>query len=181
MAKTNVAEKVTEKKVAQKIDYKALAESIENAFKSDKTVDVVADTKKDYPKSMTENDYRYIHFYNPGTEKNMFGLYIKSNAAKFAVANNVGEYLDKGLTVSPVEKKIKGEKKIAYLVVSCPHTDIVDTAKKIITAYAQKPAKAEKPAKQEKAVEKKSTAPAKKSPAKNATAKKTTTKKVVNK
>lgn len=178
MAKTNVAEKVTEKKVAQKIDYKALAESIENAFKSDKTVDVVADTKKDYPKSMTENDYRYIHFYNPGTEKNMFGLYIKSNAAKFAVANNVGEYLDKGLTVSPVEKKIKGEKKIAYLVVSCPHTDIVDTAKKIISAYQSKPAKAEKTkaekpekkAEPKKVVEKKPTTTVKK-----------TTKKVANK
>ena len=150
-----------------KTDYKALAESIENAFKSDKTVDVVADTKKEYPKSMTENDYRYIHFYNPGTEKNMFGLYIKSNAAKFAVATNVSQYLDKGLSISPVEKKIKGEKKVAYVVVSCPHTDIVDTAKKIISAYQSKPEKKSE-SKAEKRVEK-------------STAKKTTAKKVANK
>ena len=157
MAKTDV--KVAEKKVAvaPKIDYKALAENIESAFKSDKTVDVVADTKRDYPKSMTENDYRYIHFYNPGTEKNMFGLYIKSNAAKFAVATNVSQYLDKGLSISPVEKKIKGEKKTVYVVVSCPHTEIVDTAKKIIAAYQSKPEKKLEP-KAEKKVEKSTTA-----------------------
>ena len=160
--------KVAEKKVVEKFDYKALAEKIEADFKTDKTVDVVADTNRDYPRSMTENDYRYIHFYNPGTEKNMFGLYIKKDKALFAVSTKVGAYLDKSLTVTPNVKKIKGEEKTTFLIVSCDYAGITDTAKKIIAAYAQKPAKAEK-----KVVDKK----VEKKPAE----KKTTTKKVANK
>lgn len=176
MAKTDV--KVAEKKVA--VDYKALAESVEKAFKADKTVDVIADSNLEYPKSMTEPEYRYIHFYIPGTEKNMFGLYIKHDRALFAVSSSVE--LDKSLNAQPVIKNVTnketGEKssKTAYILVTCKFDEIADTAKKIIAAYQAKPAKkaAEKKVGPKKAAEKK---PAK---ATTATPKKST-KKVDNK
>lgn len=153
MEKKNV--KVAENKVAEKkvaFDYKALAESIEKAFKTDKTVDVIADTNLEKgPQNTTEPEYRYIHFYRPGTQKNMFGLYIKpKNEARFAVANKLAAYLDKSLNVVPFVKKIAGEEKTAYLIVTCEYDQIADTAKKIVAAYQSIPAKAEKPKKAEK-------------------------------
>ena len=153
---------VTKKEAKVAFDYKALAESIEKAFKSNKSVDVVVDTKLEKgPQNTCEADYRYIHFYNPGTTKNMFGLYIKKNVAKFAVASYLAGVLDKSLTVTPVVKKNKsGEARTAYLVVSCAYADIQTTAEKIISAYQSNPkVKTEKKAKAEKpAAEKKSTA-----------------------
>ena len=160
MEKTVKTQKVTEKKVAQKnvapktetkavkkpaekvekpkVDYKAIAENVEKAFKSDKTVDVIADSNMEYPRSTTEGDYKYIHFFNPGTEKNMFGCYIQTaTTTKFAISNKVVEYLDKSVKAVPVVKKIKDVEKIAYYVVECKNEEIVDIAKKIIPAYQQ--------------------------------------------
>lgn len=180
MAKTNVATKTTvakkvapktvapktEKKVAEKkadpkpkTDYKAVAESLEAAFKSDKTVDVIADSKLENPKSVTYTDFTYIHFYKKGTEKDLFGCYlIGKNRTRFALNLAVENQLE-GLDVTPVEKKIKGEKKKVAVDVICKNEDAVVVAKKIISAYQNIPAK-EKPAKAEKptkATEKKST------------------------
>ena len=178
MKKTNVttqevATKATEKAVktaTPKTDYKAVAEKIEKAFKDIKSVDVIADTNLDEPKSFAQKEYRYIHFFNPGTKKDMFGCYqIGKNRIRFALSLSVENQLD-GLDVQPVEKKIKGEKKKVAVDVICNSEDAVVVAKKIISAYQSKPA-AEK-----KVVEKK---PAEKKPAAKAT--KTTTKKVVNK
>ena len=167
MAKTVEAKKVTEKKVAvapktetkavkkpavnksvekkaepktekPKADYKAIAENVEKAFKSDKTVDVIADSNMEYPRSTTEGDYKYIHFFNPGTEKNMFGCYIQTaTTTKFAISNKVVEYLDKLVKAVPVVKKIKDVEKTTYYVVECKNEEIVDIAKKIIPAYQQ--------------------------------------------
>lgn len=162
MAKTVETKKVTEKKVAvapktetkavnksvekkaepktekPKADYKAIAENVEKVFKSDKTVDVIADSNMEYPRSTTEGDYKYIHFFNPGTEKNMFGCYIQTaTTTKFAISNKVVEYLDKSVKAVPVVKKIKDVEKTAYYVVECKNEEIVDIAKKIIPAYQQ--------------------------------------------
>ena len=133
------AEKKAEPKTEKpKADYKAIAENVEKAFKSDKTVDVIADSNMEYPRSTTEGDYKYIHFFNPGTEKNMFGCYIQTaTTTKFAISNKVVEYLDKSVKAVPVVKKIKDVEKTAYYVVECKNEEIVDIAKKIIPAYQQ--------------------------------------------
>lgn len=152
----------TEKKAVEKkpkADYKAIAETVEKAFKSDKTVDVIADTNMEFPRSTTEDDYKYIHFFKPGTEKNMFGCYIQTaTTTKFAITGKVVEYLDKSVKATPVVKKIKDVEKIAYYVVECKNEEIVDVAKKIIPAYQQmvlaKPKKAEKTKATEKKAEK---------------------------
>ena len=179
---------VAEKKAAAKVayDFKALAESMENAFKADKRVDVVADSKLPRgPQNTTEAEWRYVHFYNPGTEKNMFGCYVQTKEyTKFSMPLKVEPYLDKSLKVEQVMKKIKDVKKPVYLVVSCPNADVITTAKKILEAFekyrAAAPAKKVAEKKAEPKQEKK--APAEKKPApKQTTAKKTTAKKVVNK
>lgn len=136
---------VETKKVA--VDYKALAEGIEKAFAKSKDVDVVADTKQDDPKALSESDYRYIHFYKAGTEKNLFGCYlIGKQKVRFALNLAVEEFLDKDLEVKPVIKaKKKGEEKRKIAVdVICDIQDAAEVAKKIITAYQQIPGKAAK-------------------------------------
>jgi len=144
----------TEKKVAEKkaepkpkTDYKAIAENIEKAFKADKSVDVIADTNREYPKSVTYTDYSFIHFYNPGTEKDMFQLYITGKSGKFLIRKSAAEFLDKSIEQKPAEKTVKGEKKIIHIEVKCPVEAVPEVAKKIIAAYQSVPAKAEKPAK----------------------------------
>lgn len=164
--------KTVEKKEVVKVNYQALAEGLEKAFKASKEVDVVADTKMADPKALSENDYRYLHFYKAGTEKNLFGCYlIGKGKVRFALNLKVEEFLDKTLNAQPVFKaKHKGEEKRKVAVdVVCDIQDAPEVAKKIITAYAQIPAKAEK-----KATEKKE--PAAKT-AKKTTAKKPATKK----
>ena len=153
----------TEKKAVEqkpKADFKAIAENVEKAFKTDKSVDVIADSNMEYPRSTTEGDYKYIHFFNPGTEKNMFGCYIQTaTTTKFAITGKVVEFLDKSVKAVPVVKTVKGVTKTAYYVVECKNEDIVDVAKKIIPAYQQMVlTKTKKPAeKKAKATEKKST------------------------
>lgn len=172
MEKKNVKEVTEQKATKVAFDYKALAESIEKAFKSNKNVDVAVDTKLEKgPQNTCEADYRYIHFYNPGTTKNMFGLYIKKNVAKFAVASSLAAVLDKSLTVQPVVKKNKkGEERVAYLVVSCEYDKIPATAEKIIEAYQNRPKTEKKSAPKQKAEKK--PAAEKKVPAKKAEPKK---------
>ena len=177
-----VAKKEVKKAAKVAYDFKALAESMEDAFKADTRVDVVADSKLPRgPQNTTEADWRYVHFYNPGTEKNMFGCYVQTKEyTKFSMPLKVESYLDKSLKIEQVIKTVKGKKKPVYLVVSCPNGDVIDTAKKILEGFekyrAATPAKAEK-----KPVEKKAPAEKKPAPKKQTTAKKTTTKKVVNK
>lgn len=186
MENTTKTTKVAEKKEVKKFDYKAVAESMEKSFKADKRVDVIADTKLETPKSNTYSEFTYIHFFKPGTQKDMFGCYlIGKGRTRFALSLAVAEYI-KGLPVQPVEKKIKGEKKLVAIDVICANEDAVDVANTIIDAYAsipvkpkkEKPAKAEKkPAEKKsetKAVEKK--APVKKSTTKTTVAKRPTKK-----
>ena len=173
------------KKAATKVayDFKALAESMENAFKADKRVDVVADSKLPRgPQNTTEAEWRYVHFYNPGTEKNMFGCYVQTKEyTKFSMPLKVEPYLDKSLKVEQVIKTVKDKKKPVYLVVSCPNGDVIATAKKILEGFEKYRAAIPEKKKAEPKAEKK--APAEKKPAakKQTTAKKTTAKKVVNK
>lgn len=136
--------KVAEKKPAEKkaepkpkADYKAIAESIEKAFKADKSVDVIADTNREYPKSVTYTDYSFIHFYNPGTEKDMFQLYITGKSGKFIIKGTAADYLDKSVEYTPSNR---------YILVKCPIDLIPEVAKKVIAACQSIPAK-EKPTK----------------------------------
>ena len=173
MEKTNVATKEVKTVKAVKTDYKSVAEKLEKAFKDIKSVDVVADTNLENPKSDSYTEYTYIHFFNPGTKKDMFGCYlIGKNRTRFALSLSVEDKLE-GLDVTPVEKSIKGEKKKVAVDVICANEDAVVVAKKIISAYQSN---AKKPAAEKKVAEKK---PAEKKPAAKAT--KTTTKKVANK
>ncbi len=176
---------VEKKEPKPKTDFKAIAEGIESAFKADKTVDVKADTSLNDPRALSESDYRYIHFYNPGTEKHMFGCYlIGKGRVRFALSLKVEEFLSKDLTITPVLKaKKKGEEKRKVAIdVICDVADAADVAKKIISAYQQIPAKvkAEKPAKAEKKTTEKKPAEKKAEP-KKVTAKKAEPKKVANK
>lgn len=133
----------TEKKVEKKAepkpkaDLKAIAESIEKAFKADKSVDVIADSNRQYPKSVTYTDYSFIHFYNPGTEKDMFQLYITGKSGKFIIKGTAADYLDKSVEYIPSNR---------YILVKCPIDLVPEVAKKIIAACQSIPAK-EKPAK----------------------------------
>lgn len=170
-----VETKAVEEKKVVKTNYKELAESIEAAFKTNKAVDVVADTKLQDPKALSEDDFRYIHFYKAGTTKNMFGCYlIGKGKVRYALSLSVAEFLDKGLTVKPVERKKGEEKRLVAIDVICEMQDAVSVAEKIIAAYQSIPAKV-KPEKKEtkKAEEKKEV--------KKTTAKRTATKKAVNK
>lgn len=149
-------EAVVETKAA-KVDYKQLAAGIEAAFKSNKTVDVVADTNMKDPKALSENDFRYIHFYRANTEKNLFGCYlVGKNRVRFALSLSVRDFLDKDLDVRPVEKKRGEEKRLVAVDVYCDIQDAVAVAEKIITAYMNIPVKEKKVA-EKKATEKKET------------------------
>ena len=139
---------------AVKTDYRKIAEEIEAAFKPNKIVDVIADTKHTDPKALSEDDYRYIHFYKAGTEKNLFGCYlIGKQRVRFALSLSVAEFLDEGLNVKPVEKKRGEEKRLVAVDVICEVQDAVAVAEKIITAYQNIPAKEKKVA-EKKAEEK---------------------------
>lgn len=136
-------EKKVEKKKAEpkpKTDYKVVAESIEKAFKADKSVDVIADSNREHPKSVTYTDYSFIHFYIPGTEKDMFQLYITGKSGKFIIKGTAADYLDKSVEYTPSNR---------YILVKCPIDLIPEVAKKVIAACQSIPAK-EKPAKTEK-------------------------------
>lgn len=159
---------VTEKKEVKKFDFKVIAESIEQAFKDSKSITVIADSNRTEPKSMSYTEYSFIHFYTPGTEKDMFQLYINSKGAKFIVSSKVADYLDKGLNT-----KASGR----YILVFAKFEDVSATAEKIIEAFKNVPAKEPKPKKKaEKDISAKS-----KAEKKSATPQKATPKKVANK
>ena len=168
---------------AAKVDYRQIAEGIEAAFKTNKTVDVVADTKLTDPKALSENDFRYIHFYRANTEKNLFGCYlVGKNKVRFALNLSVRDFLDKDLDVRPVEKKRGEEKKLVAVDVYCDIQDAVAVAEKIITAYMNITVKEKKVA--EKPAEKKETTKVVKKPEQKKTVKATVkkaVKKVANK
>ena len=153
-----------ESTVSTKFDAKAVAEKIEAAFKTDKAVDVIADTKLDKPTGFSYNEYSFIHFYKKGTQRDMFQLYTSSKGARFIIRTTAAEFLDKTVEATPAEKMVKGEKRIIHVIVKCSIEDISDVAKKIISAYQSVPAK---PAK-EKPVKAEKTTTAKKSKAKKA-------------
>ena len=170
---TQEVTKTQEVKTQAKFDLRKLAEQIEAGFKSAKTVDVIADSNREYPKSVTYTDYSFIHFYNPGTEKDMFQLYTSSRGAKFIVKTATVDVLDKSVKATVAEKD---GKRANYGVIKCTHAEIADIANKLISAYQntpekpkkQKPAKTEKP-KTEKKAEPKKPAPKKPAPKKPAT------------
>lgn len=143
--KKNVTKEVEVKETKVKFDSKAFAESLEKAFKSDKRVDVIADTNLEFPKSVTYSDYSYIHFYKKGTTKDMFGVYVNGKTTRFALALSVEEFISasEDMTITDVLKKKKGseEKSKVAITVTCPteHTEAV--AKTIIDAYMARDAK----------------------------------------
>lgn len=145
-------ENKTVKEVVKKqvVDFKALAESVEDAFGKIDTVDVIADSNLPKgPKYTTLAEYRMVHFYKPGTEKDMFQLINNTKGAKFIVTAKVAEFLDKSIEFKPSNR---------YILVLTKAEDIVDTAKKIISAYQSIPAKEPKPKKKtEKAISEKKT------------------------
>lgn len=169
----------TKKVTKATVDFKALCESTEDAFGKIDTVDVIADTNLPKgPKYTTVAEWRMVHFYKPGTDKDMFQLIMNSKGATFIVRNKAIEYLDKTLTKNPVEKKVtvKGEKvvRVIHHEVTCDLKDIVATAKKIVTAYQSIPVeepktkkKAEKAISAEPKKAEKKPAPKKAEPKKN--------------
>ena len=176
--------KVAEKKAVEKFDYKGFAESIEKAFKSDKSVDVIADTNRETPKAFAQPEYRYIHFYNPGTEKDMFGMYLRSKSqTRFSLSLSVEDFLDNDLTIVPVIKKRGEEKRKIAIDVVCDNADAVAVAQKIISAYIKRnTTKAEAKAEKKPAAEKpEKKAPTKKAEPKKATVAKRPAKKAANK
>lgn len=189
--------KVVETKVAR-VDRKTLAERIEAAFKKNSSVDVIADTNLENPTGMSYEEYRFIHFYKPGTQKDLFQLYITGNSGTFYVRTKVAEFLGKDVEKVPSMKKQKnGEVKVNLYLIKTPIDDVPAVAEKILEACtksdeavekikaekeaAKEAKKAEKQATKEKA-EKKETKPEpkKKAPAKTE-AKEKTQKKVANK
>lgn len=172
MSKTTTKE-VTKKEV-KRVDYKAVAENLEKAFKANKSVEVIADTRLDEPASIYP-EYSYVHFFKPGTKKNMFGCYMQGkNKTRFAISNKLVGFVDPGLKAFPNIKTVKGEKKTTFYIVECANADVVGVGQKILDAYMQmiSAKQAEKPAKAEKE---------KKSAASKTKATKTTAKKAVNK
>ena len=175
-----IMEKTKEVKKAT-IDFKATANSIVSAFQSNKNVDVIADTDMEKgPRNTTMAEYRYIHFFKPGTTKDMFGCYIVSKGrVRFALNLAVEQYLDKGLSKKDVEKTVKGEKRKVAVDVYCDIQDAISTAKLIVAAYQSIPVIEKKVKKAEpkqtpaKKAEKVKTEKAKKpaAPKKNITAK----------
>ena len=169
--------KVVETKVAR-VDRKVLAEKIEAAFKKNSSVDVIADTNLENPTGVSYEDYRFIHFYKPGTQKDLFQLYITGNSGTFYVRTKVAEFLGKDVEKVPSMKKQKnGEVKVNLYLIKTPIDDVPKTAEKILEACAKsdeavakikadkEAKKAEKKASKGEAEETK-TQPKKKAPAK---------------
>lgn len=174
MSKTTTKEVV--KKEVKKVDYKAVAESLEKSFKTDKRVDVIADTRLEEPASIYP-EYSYVHFFKPGTKKNMFGCYMQGkNKTRFAISNKLVGFVDPGLKAFPNIKTVKGEKKTTFYIVECANDDVVGVGQKILEGYMSMVSakQAEKPVKAEKKETKKPAASKTK-------ATKTTKKEVVNK
>ena len=188
--------KVVETKVA-KVDRKTLAERIEAAFKKNSSVDVIADTNLENPTGMSYEEYRFIHFYKPGTQKDLFQLYITGNSGTFYVRTKVAEFLGKDVEKVPSMKKQKnGEVKVNLYLIKAPIDDVPAVAEKILDACtksdeavakikaekeaAKEAKKAEKQATKEKAEKETKPEPKKKAPAKTE-AKEKTQKKVANK
>lgn len=135
MAKEEV--KVVETKVA-KVDRKTLAENIEAAFKKNKSVDVIADTNLENPTGMSYEEYRFIHFYKPGTQKDLFQLYITGNAGTFYVRKTVAEFLGEDVEKTPALKKQKnGEVKVNLYLIKTPIDNVPTVAEKILVACAE--------------------------------------------
>ena len=183
--------KVVETKVA-KVDRKTLAERIEAAFKKNSSVDVIADTNLENPTGMSYEEYRFIHFYKPGTQKDLFRLYITGNSGTFYVRTKVAEFVGKDVEIVPSMKKQKnGEVKVNLYLIKAPIDDVPAVAEKILEACAKNDEmvnkiKAEKEAKKvekkatKKEAEEVKTEPKKKAPAKTQ-AKEQKEKKVANK
>lgn len=185
--KTVETKKETAKKEVVKFDFKGFANSVVSAFQSDTRVDVIADTDMEKgPRNTTMAEYRYIHFFKAGTEKDMFGCYIVSKGKiRFALNLAVEQYLDAGLTKKDVEKTVKGEKRKVAVDVYCDIQDAISVAQLIVTAYQSIPAKETKQKEVKKSEPKQSPAKSKteKKPAakKAKTTTKTTTKKTAKK
>jgi len=129
--------KVVETKVA-KVDRKTLAERIEAAFKKNSSVDVIADTNLENPTGMSYEEYRFIHFYKPGTQKDLFQLYITGNSGTFYVRTKVAEFLGKDVEKVPSMKKQKnGEVKVNLYLIKAPIDDVPAVAEKILDACAK--------------------------------------------
>lgn len=129
--------KSVEKKEVVKFDAKAYSETVAEAFKDNTVVDVKADYALDYPRSTTEPEWSYIHFFKKGTEKDLFKMYNTSRGTRFAIsAKAYGEISeDEKYTTVPVTRNKNGEKHMVYADVKCSHEDAIYVANAIIKAY----------------------------------------------
>lgn len=174
MAKTKEVQVVETK--AAKVDKKVLAESIEKAFKDNKVVDVIADTNLENPTALSYEEYRFIHFYRKGTQKDLFQLYITGKTGEFFVRKQAAEFLGEEVEKKPATKKIKGEVKVIHIIVKAPIETVPEVAEKILTACVENDKAVEK-ARVEKAEAKKKEKAEKKAEAKEKPKKATKAKK----
>ena len=162
---TVVEKKVTEKKV--KVSLEQISAKVEADFKTNKVVDVIADTRLETPTATSYDDYKFVHFRTKGTTKDMFQLYLGGNKSKFIATIRVAEFLDKDMDATPTGRKDKdGNEKLAYVIVKCPTENVSEIAGKIIEAFSKIPTvepkvKEKKPSTKKKAETKKTEAKAK--------------------
>ena len=132
-----VAEKKTEKQKTPKVSLKDIATKVEADFKKSQTLDVIADTNLETPTAISYADYKFVHFYNKGTTKDLFQLYLGARVSTFIIRTKAAQFLGKDVEATPAEKKVNGEKKVIHVLVKCPTENVTDVANKIVEAYGK--------------------------------------------
>lgn len=135
--KKPVAEKKPEKQKTPKVSLKDAATKVEADFKTNPTLDVIADTNLENPTAISYDDYKFIHFYNKGTTKDLFQLYLGARVSTFIIRTKAAQFLGKDVEATPAEKKVNGEKKVIHVLVKCPTENVSEVAVKIIEAYGK--------------------------------------------
>lgn len=167
------AEKQPVEKSTPKVDRKALVEAVKEAFKDNKTIDVVADTdfsdeKTGIMRATAQPEYRYVHIFKKDTTKNCMQWYIHPKNSIFVIGKGMIDVLpDSDIYEKHLHRK-------GYWEIITNHENTEKTLTSLVSAYeklqtnkaaeAEKAAKAkaekqaeEKKAKAEKKAEKKVT------------------------
>lgn len=156
------AEKQSAEKSTPKVDRKALVEAIKEAFKDNKTIDVVADTdfsdeKTGIMRATAQPEYRYVHIFKKDTTKNCMQWYIHPKNSIFVIGKGMIDVLpDSDIYEKHLHRK-------GYWEIITSHENTEKTLTSLVSAYeklqANKAAEAEKAAKAkaEKRAEKKAT------------------------
>lgn len=153
---TKAAVKTAEEKKVTKINLEELSLSVETHFTKNEVVDVIADSRLERPTALTYDDFKFVHFYKKGTNKDLFQAYL-GKTTTFIIRTTVAEFLADDITTRPIHKKIKGEDKVIHIEVKCPIDTINEVAEKIIEAYGKRDTQVtntvDKPKKTKKKVE----------------------------